>query len=150
MIKYKKGNLLDVTGEVIIHGCNAQGVMGSGVALAVKKKYPEAFEEYRKYCAGLSPHYIMGDIVEYYHEESGTSILNAITQHLYGTSGAKYVSYDAIDQVFAQIKGIYLPDTPIHLPKIGAGLGGGDWGIISTIIEKRLKDFTDVTCWVLE
>jgi len=32
----------------------------------------------------------------------------------------------------------------IGLPKIGAGLAGGDWDIIKTIIERELKDM-DVT-----
>jgi len=36
MIKVNKGNLLDVTSGIIVHGCNAKSVMGSGVALAVK------------------------------------------------------------------------------------------------------------------
>jgi O-acetyl-ADP-ribose deacetylase (regulator of RNase III) len=36
MIETRKGSLLDATG-IIVHGCNCQGVMGSGVALAIKK-----------------------------------------------------------------------------------------------------------------
>ena len=36
MIQYKKGDLLSVTKGIIAHGCNAQGVMGSGVALQIK------------------------------------------------------------------------------------------------------------------
>lgn len=30
MIKEHKGDLLSVTEGIIVHGCNAQGVMGSG------------------------------------------------------------------------------------------------------------------------
>lgn len=40
MIEYRKGNLLDITSGVIVHGCNMRGVMGSGVALAIRNKYP--------------------------------------------------------------------------------------------------------------
>lgn len=151
MIKYKKGNLLDVTGEVIIHGCNAQGVMGSGVALAVKEKYPEAFEEYRKYCNEdvFQTAWRLGDIVEYHHDDTNTTILNAITQDFYGRSQVKYVSYDAMNSVFIQVARDFHKDAPINFPKIGAGLGGGEWSIISAIIEHHLKDFTNVTCWEL-
>lgn len=149
MIKYKKGNLLDVTGEVIIHGCNSEGVMGSGVALAVKQKYPEAFEEYRKYCEAFSDQYLPGDTVSYLHEPTNTKILNAITQDSYGRSGVRYVSYDAVDSVFSEVSRLYERDTPINFPKIGAGLGGGEWSVISAIIKHHLKDFTNVTCWEL-
>ena len=31
-IIYKQGDLLECSEQVIVHGCNAQGVMGSGVA----------------------------------------------------------------------------------------------------------------------
>jgi len=37
----------------------------------------------------------------------------------------------------------------VGLPKIGAGLGGGDWSIISKIIEEELGEF-DVTIYVLD
>jgi O-acetyl-ADP-ribose deacetylase (regulator of RNase III) len=37
----------------------------------------------------------------------------------------------------------------IGMPKIGAGLGGGDWSIISEIIEEELKDF-NVIVYVLD
>jgi O-acetyl-ADP-ribose deacetylase (regulator of RNase III) len=47
-IIYKTGNLLDAQTDVIAHQVNCQGVMGSGVAAEVKKRYPEAFNSYRK------------------------------------------------------------------------------------------------------
>lgn len=38
-IKYIKGSLLDTDAKIIVHGCNCQGVMGSGVAKQLKKNY---------------------------------------------------------------------------------------------------------------
>jgi len=35
---------------IIIHACNTQGVWGAGVALEMKKRFPDAFEAYRAYC----------------------------------------------------------------------------------------------------
>ena len=37
-IIYKQGDLLEAEEVVIVHGCNAQGVVGSGVALAIRNK----------------------------------------------------------------------------------------------------------------
>lgn len=44
MINTVKLNLLDISHGIIAHGCNAQGVMGAGVAKQIKIKYPTAFE----------------------------------------------------------------------------------------------------------
>lgn len=50
-VKYSKMSLFDAPkGAIIAHGCNAQGVWGSGIAKPFKEKYPKAFDEYNKYC----------------------------------------------------------------------------------------------------
>ncbi len=36
MITYKQGDLMKASETYIAHGCNAQGVMGSGVAKAIR------------------------------------------------------------------------------------------------------------------
>ena len=46
MIHYVTGDLLGATQKVIIQGCNAQGVMGSGVAKVIRERWPEVFETY--------------------------------------------------------------------------------------------------------
>ena len=48
-IKFYNGDLLDSTAGIIAHQVNARGVMGSGVALAIKTKYPEVFKSYREF-----------------------------------------------------------------------------------------------------
>ena len=46
-MKTIRGNLLDLALEgrfdVIVHGCNCQCAMGAGIALAIRKVFPEAF-----------------------------------------------------------------------------------------------------------
>ena len=49
MIKIINGNLFDSKANFIVHQVNCQGVMGSGVALQVKERYPHVFTEYLKY-----------------------------------------------------------------------------------------------------
>ena len=149
-IETKTGNLLAVKSGHIVHGCNAQGVMGSGVALAVKNTYPGAFESYMMQHAltGLQlgeayPYIVNDDLV----------IWNAITQDLYGT-GHRQVNYDAIETCFNQINhhmtemttADYTVPLRLHIPLIGAGRGGGNWEIIREIIEQTM-DF-HVTLWL--
>jgi len=39
---YRQGDLVMAVEPIIIHGCNAKGVMGSGVAKAIRAYYPDA------------------------------------------------------------------------------------------------------------
>lgn len=152
MIRYLKGDLLKVEEGIIAHGCNAQGVMGSGVALAIREKYPQAYEDYRKFCSNRPPESIMGYSVMSTFGE--LAICNMITQLIFGRDpNVRYVSYDAIDTCFRDLiksANIHDPENQvvIHIPKIGAGLGNGDWEVISRIIERRSKD-RPIFCWEL-
>jgi O-acetyl-ADP-ribose deacetylase (regulator of RNase III) len=52
--------------------------------------------------------------------------------------------YDALAQVFEKLNSADLEE--LHIPKIGAGLAGGNWDLIETIINDVYKG--DVICWV--
>lgn len=150
MIKTNKGNLLDVTSGIIVHGCNAQGVMGSGIALAVKQKYPGAYEIYKSIYEANS--LFLGDIAWYEVTHGKLFIANAVTQEKYGRDGKRYVNYAAIVQCFKEaISTAYSCRYDLHFPCIGAGLGGGDWYIIEQLINDcDPKDKVSKNLWVLE
>jgi O-acetyl-ADP-ribose deacetylase (regulator of RNase III) len=137
-IKYVKGNLLEAPEKYILHGCNAQGVMGSGVAKLIKEKWPSAYLAYK---ASEQHGGMKLGVVTYATQEDGKVIINGITQEFYGRDGKRYVDYDAVREVIQAVNWlIYKTEgknagTIIAMPKIGAGLGGGDWDIISEIIE---------------
>ena len=145
MITYRRGNLLATPDNLIVHGCNAQGVMGSGVAKAIREKYPKAFEEYAAFFQHHSKPPLGYIIVS--KQPDGKEIINAITQPFYGKANIRYVSYDAIDIAMHSISQVY-PAQAISMPKIGAGLGNGHWPIIEQIIAYRLAEF-DVTIYEL-
>lgn len=144
------GNILDATNGIIVHGCNAQGVMGSGLAKALRDKYPQAFEAYHEVYErqGLE----LGNVVLAEITET-LVIANAVTQWHYGRDKIKYVSYPAIQHTFAQIADAANQlNIQVHYPMIGAGLGGGDWAIISEIIDTAFEPYPDVvrTLWIYE
>jgi O-acetyl-ADP-ribose deacetylase (regulator of RNase III) len=147
MIEYRKGNLLDVEEGIIAHGCNSYGVMGSGVALAVKNMYPEAFIKYQIYCQNNQDTDITGSTV-CVTVTPELVVANMITQEDFGRNPAtRYVSYDAIDDCFKYVNSVFL-DTTINIPKIGAGLGNGKWEVIAEIINHRCSG-REVICWEL-
>lgn len=151
-IIYKQGDMFshefpkDQVWKVFAHGCNAQGVMGSGVAAQIKKQFPSAYERYmevyKKY--GLE----LGSYVDDWTED--VCVLNMITQEYYGRDKSTvYVSYDAVKQCFNDLDhyatshmGIDKPE--VVMPKIGAGLANGDWSIIEKIIEDTSTNFQPV------
>ena len=51
MIKIIDGDLFRSNARIIVHQVNCQKRMGSGVALQVKKKYPNVYNEYLKACS---------------------------------------------------------------------------------------------------
>jgi len=142
-ININNGDMLaNVTGGIIVHGCNAQGVMGSGIALSIKNKWPEVFNAYRK--KFLDSGLILGEVI-YVKVAENLIVANAITQEFYkgNTSYAdiRYTSYDAVDKAFADInKYSQRTNLPIHYPLIGAVRGGGNWDIISKIISCNVED----------
>ena len=143
MIQVFKGDVLKVNTGIIVHGCNCQGVMGSGIARSIREQFPKVFEVYRDRFEreGLA----LGNIESI---EVGPSkfIVNANTQHLYGI-GERRVSYDAIAECFEKVNKLafHIEDSlgvalPVVFPAIGAGLGGGDWEIIERIIDRSVGD----------
>ena len=66
-------------------------------------------------------------------------IVNAYTQYHWKTGpGIVNANYDAIRQVFSLIATDF-KGRRIGYPKIGAGLAGGDWKIITKIIDNELR-----------
>lgn len=149
-ITYIRGDLLSVTSGHIVHGCNAQGVMGSGVALAIATKWPEVYEKYKLEHATRRMYLGSAHSVEI-SDRPHLLVWNAITQEYFGRTNKRYVSYDAIESSLSKINTsvIELKDViqpVINIPKIGAGLGGGNWSIIEKIITETVT--VPINVWV--
>ena len=168
MFTVKIGNLFEnVEHGFIMHGCNAQGVMGSGVAKIIRDKYPLAYEKY----AEQAPNYILGEIIPVIVEPN-LVIVNAITQEFYGTDRVQ-IDYDAVEQACRGVKHLansgIIKSKDISFPFIGAGLAGGDQGTLLKIFEQQFgivgsdeisaarppfvlenPEDNDATMWILE
>jgi len=152
-IDYRIGDMFKGEHKYIAHGCNAQGVMGSGVAKIVKDNYYYAFKGYASWYrdCGLKLGQVIRSSVS--HQEFGLgnkpTIFNCITQDHYGTD-QRYANYGAIQSCIQEIDYYMCNHTKlgskeeVAFPMIGAGLAGGDWGIISKIIERESNYFQPV------
>ena len=73
----KIGNIFESKATTLVNTINCVGVMGKGIALEFKKKYPTMFSEYVALCneGAVKPG------VPYYHQDlCGTSIINFPTK----------------------------------------------------------------------
>lgn len=139
-IQYKTDNIITAEEPLIIHGCNCQGVMGSGVALAIRNRWPLAYEKYKEQWVfkGILPLGV-AQFIECKDKLGTKWIGNCMTQEYYGrVEGTQYCSYEAIEKCLVEIRRFCKDENldSFAMPKIGCGLGGGDWNIVSKIIEK--------------
>ena len=129
--------------DVITHGCNCMSNMGAGIAPQMAKAF--CVDQYP-----LESFTRKGDInklgqIEWLIERDGAIpfVVNSYTQFSYGKNHADGVSkpldYEALTLCMRKINHRF-SGKHIGLPKIGAGLAGGDWNRIKKIIQTELKD----------
>jgi O-acetyl-ADP-ribose deacetylase (regulator of RNase III) len=151
-LEYKTDNIISAPEHLIIHGCNCQGVMGSGVALAIRNRFPKAYRDYVNLYATQGLYLGFGQFVECKDKLGSKWIFNAFTQEYYGrVPNTQYCDYKAIENCFETVKEFCSAKEfgAFAMPKIGCGLGGGDWQVVLKIIEKVFSD-TDLTVVVYD
>ena len=53
MIKVVKGDLLNETNGILVHGLSARLVMASGIAESIRQMYPVVYMDYNLHCRNL-------------------------------------------------------------------------------------------------
>ncbi|BBB26813.1 macro domain-containing protein [Amphritea japonica] len=138
MIKYVKGDFFDYDADIRVNTVNCVGVMGAGVALAFKKKYPTMFKVYEKQCKsgeikpGVPSVWKNDDMFA-----ASTEIVNFPTKNHW----RKPSEYEYVESGLAWMQS-YLADkknVTVTLPALGCGHGGLDWDIVKNLIEKYLS-----------
>jgi len=151
VITYKKGDLLEFTEDAFGHGCNCQSQMNSGVAKAVKSKFPEMYSIAD--CKNPTGSQDRLGTYSYIAFADGRFGINIYSQlDFRGRSEGKMdLSYGALEKGLEASCEFLVREgkKTLALPKIGAGLAGGDWNVIEGII-KRVSDKTGIDITVYE
>lgn len=137
-MKIIQKDILTVESGCILHGCNAQRTMGSGVALALKNKYPIIFEKYCELCDSLPLDFLRLGRFNFAKVNENLSVVNIISQLHYGYDGKRYSDYAAINEAFSGIRADinFMKNNQVYLPyKIFSDRGGADWNIVSKMID---------------
>lgn len=150
MIKIVEGNLFSAPNGIICHQVNCKGNMGRGVAKTFKEKYSQTFELYASFCHKYDPTELLGKIM-FRAEYDGKWTCCMFAQDDWRGHGCN-TNYAAFRECCNAIKyriEALQSDMIINMPyRIGAGLGGGDWQIIYSILEEEFKDY-NLILWKL-
>lgn len=137
------GDLLKAPFQFIAHQVNCRGVMGAGIALQIKNKYPEVYNAYKVFCNINTTKPPLGKSLCVWTKDNHC-IINVFGQLGYGRA-QQQTDYDALYSGFAmaaeEIRNTFLNGNPcyqipIAIPYgIGCGLAGGDWEKVEEILK---------------
>lgn len=149
MIVFKTGNIFDSECQTLVNTVNRNGVMGKGIALQFKKKYPELFDEYKLACKRNQIH-IGGDlwVWDYVDMYKPKKVLCFATKEDWWNP-SKLVWIERGLEMFSQAyKGLGI--TSIAFPKLGCTNGKLNWEKdVKPLIYKYLQPL-DIICEIYE
>lgn len=147
-INYVKGDVTNVQDTefnrniIIPHICNDIGAWGAGFVLALSKKWQQPEMAYRR----LSKEELELGLVQFVRVEKNVIVANMIAQHgIRSKTNPSPIIYDILKDCLQQVDEMaHGTASNVHMPKIGAGLTGGDWNSIESLIKNNLTVPTTV------
>ncbi|MDM5282678.1 type II toxin-antitoxin system antitoxin DNA ADP-ribosyl glycohydrolase DarG [Peribacillus frigoritolerans] len=150
MISFVTGNLLRELDEVeaIVNTVNCVGVMGKGIALEFKKRFPDNYDIYKKACS--KNEVTVGNMLVYPLKNNGKTkfVINFPTKkHWRQPSKMEYVE-EGLDDLVKVLRENKIQS--IAIPALGCGNGKLSWGDVKPLIIKKLQVFKDIDIKVYE
>lgn len=133
MIEYIEGDIFESPAQVIVNTVNTVGVMGKGLALSFKQRYPEMFERYKAVC---EKHLLTVGKLMLFYEPDHWLLLFPTKENWRNPSKLEYIEKGLMKfvQTYAE-KNI----TSIAFPRLGCGNGELDWNDVKPLMERYLK-----------
>ena len=129
------GDLFESRAKTLVNTVNCVGVMGKGIALEFKKRYPAMFEEYEQLCSRKE---VAPGKPYHYSDLYGTSIINFPTKdHWRSPSKFSYIA-SGLDWFRANYKKYHI--TSVAFPPLGCGNGGLPWTVVGPLMYEKLHD----------
>jgi O-acetyl-ADP-ribose deacetylase (regulator of RNase III) len=138
MIQHTTGDLFESDAEALVNAVNCVGVMGKGIALEFRRRFPRMFEAYRRRCeAGrLRPGRVWAV------RDGGRVIVSFPTKD-HWRDGSRIQDVEAGLRSLRELlvnEGI----SSVALPALGCGLGGLDWDVVAAAIHRELDGLPGV------
>ncbi|PTA67237.1 Appr-1-p processing protein [Deinococcus arcticus] len=129
--------------KLLVHVCNDIGAWGRGFVLALSQRFRAPETEFKRWAAGETGQpYALGE-VQFVPVAPDLVVANLVGQHDIARKNRPApqppVRYEAIRTRLARVRReAQQQGATVHMPRIGAGVAGGDWAIIEPIIEDEL------------
>lgn len=133
MITYVKGDIFSSPSKIIVNTVNTVGVMGKGIALEFKNRYPEMYQRYKALCD--EKRLDVGKLV-LWKNSSKWVLLFPTKKHWRNPSKMEYIEQGLIRFVENWDK---LGANSIAFPRLGCGNGGLAWEEVRPLMEKYLS-----------
>ncbi len=146
-----KGDALDLffkskTDAAFMHGANCQRVMGAGIANQVRLQLSPLF--YRDQYDTRTSSERFGSysaVVLTAGEKTGLKVgVNLYTQYLTGANFDITAFRNSLKSFVFSIPENKRPEMTLYMPKIGCGIGGGDWDSVRKAAKSELREFNVV------
>lgn len=139
MITNVKGDLIKMfkngAFDAIVHGCNCFHTMGAGIADQISSNFPQALEADK-----VSLYGDIDKLGRYTIAQANTGfIINGYTQYRPGQEDQQRL-YASISTLFDNLARDLADGSKIGIPKLGAGIAGGDWDVIEDLIRIRMTN----------
>ena len=123
--------------QVMMHVCNNAGVMGAGIALEVKKRYPDAYDAYINY--GIENHGLYLATIS-----TSSRVINLHAQDGYGRKdGWRYLNYESLYGSLAAAREWCEKNSIVSVGVpygMGANRAGGDWAVVCAMVESTFAN----------
>lgn len=132
-IKALIGDVLSSRAQTLVNTVNCVGVMGKGVALEFKKRFPAMYEDYVRRCerkqVRLGEPYLYSDL-------TGTRIINFPTKGHWRSASRLQDVERGLDHLAAHT--VEWDVTSLAVPPLGCGNGGLAWSDVGPLIYRKL------------
>lgn len=132
VIEYIHGDATRPAGSeavCLVHICNDVRAWGAGFVLAISRRWPQVERAYRE-----MEHCRRGE-VQFIQADTRILVANMVAQR--GIGRGNRVDLNALEICLNKVAARGLP---VHMPRIGCGLGGGKWADIEPLIRRCLLD----------
>lgn len=148
MLKFIQENIFDIDAEALVNTVNCVGVMGKGLALHFKERFPENYRMYRKAC---KEGYVKPGCIFVYETglySSPKYILNFPTKRNWRDNSQIEDIQSGLDHLIKIIKKLKI--TSIAIPPLGCGNGKLLWSDVCPLIITAFKEVNDISVSIIE
>jgi len=134
MVKVLIGDLFASKAHALVNTVNCVGVMGKGIALDFKKRFPDMFKDYADRC---DSHAVKPGVPYLYSDLLGTQVVNFPTKGHWRSPSLLSDVVKGLD-LFAESYRAWGIKS-VAFPPLGCGNGGLSWKLVGPIMFKRLS-----------